>query len=256
MNSVVKQYTQPAFLICVAVLALAASGLSFMQSHFKLWLKKEPIALKKSLDLLDESRLGPFTVIKKVKIESNDIIDSMGTEDYLQWVLVDNEADPQSPTSRFLLFITYYGKADSVPHVPEECYTGGGFSKVKSDPIMFQVADFTDSDSSSYIEIPGRFVTFSRANSELWSSGLSFPVLYLFNVNCAYTNTRTEARFILSKNIRGKHSYFSKVEMVFNQMRKQPDQDSAVRMCEKLLGVLLPVLEQDHWPDANDLMSQ
>jgi hypothetical protein len=121
---------------------------------------------------------------------------------------------------------------------------------------MFHVTDFTDSDSSSYIEIPGRFVTFSRANSELWSSGLSFPVLYLFNVNCAYTNTRTEARFILGKNIRGKHSYFSKVEMVFNQMRKQPDQDSAVRVCEKLLGVLLPVLEQDHWPDANDLMSQ
>jgi hypothetical protein len=236
------------------VLALAASGLSIMQSRFKIWLNKEPIPPKKALDLLDESKLEPFTVISKEEITSNDIVDSLGTEDYLQWVLVDSDADPKSAVSKFLLFITYYGKADSVPHVPEECYTGGGFKKVTSDPITFRVSNTTDSNLSSK-DIPGRYVTFTRANSELWSSGLSFPVLYLFNVNRDYTNTRTEARLILGKNIRGKHSYFSKVEIVFNQMGGQVDEDSAVKTTEKLLGVLLPVLEQDHWPDANDLMA-
>lgn len=254
MNGFLKHYARPAFLLCVAVLALAAIGMPLMQSHFKLWLEKEPIELKKPLDDMDESKLSPFTVKEKLKIRSNDIVDSLGTEDYLQWILVDSEAAPQNPASSFMLFITYYGKAASVPHVPEECYTGGGFKKTSSDPIMFEVAGSADDGTGSDREIPGRYVIFSRANPNMWSSGLSFPVLYLFNVNRIYTSTRTDARVILGRNIRGKHSYFCKVEMVFNQIKIPPDQASATAACEKLLSVLLPVLERDHWPDANELM--
>jgi hypothetical protein len=254
MNALLKYYAKPAFLLCVAVLALAASGMSLMQSYLKLWLEKEPIALKKSLDDLDESKLSPFTVKEKNRIQSNDIIDSLGTGDYLQWVLVDSEADPEDPASSLMLFITYYGKADSVPHVPEECYTGGGFSKVSSDPVTFEVTGMADDGAGSGRRIPGRYVIFERANSSMWLGSFSFPVLYTFNVNRIYANTRTDARFILGRNIRGKHSYFSKIEMIFNQMKDPPDQARAVATCEKLLSVLLPVLEQDHWPDMNDLV--
>ncbi len=256
MNRLLKYYAQPAFLLCVVLLAFVAGGMSWVKSYFKLWLEKEPVALKKSLDELDESKLGPFTVKEKRKIQSNDIVDSLGTEDYLEWVLVDSEADPQSSAGSLLLFITYYGKADSVPHVPEECYTGGGYRRESSDPITFEVPATADSGTGPERKIPGRYVIFARANSKLWSSGLSFPVLYCFNVNRTYANTRTDARFILSKNIHGKHSYFCKIEMVFNQMRKLPDHAEAVATCEKLLSVLLPVLERDHWPDVNDLMRQ
>ena len=252
ISRAMKYYTQPAFLVCIAVLAIAASGMSLMQSYFKLWLVKEHIALKKPLDELDESKLVPFTVKEKMKIQSNDIVDSLGTSDYIEWVLADSEAEPNSPASSFLLFITYYGKADAVPHVPEECYTGGGFRKASSDPITFEVIRLPD-QSGQPLRVPGQYVVFSRANSDRWSSGSSFPVLYFFSVNRIYTNTRTEARFILGRNLRSKHSYFSKVEMVFNQVRNQPDEQIAIESCEKLLAVLLPVLEQDHWPDPNDL---
>jgi hypothetical protein len=255
MSGFLKHYTRPAFVLCVAVLALAASGMSLM-SYFKLWLEKEPVALKKSLDDLDESKLSPFTVTKKNKIRSNDIVDSLGTQDYLQWVLTDSEADPQSSAGSLLLFITYYGKADSVPHVPEECYTGGGYRKVNSDPVIFEVTGADDDKAASGLKIPGRYVTFSKGGSNMRSSGSSFPVLYLFSVNRTYANTRTDARLILGGNIRGKHSYFSKVEMVFNQFRNPPDRESAIETCEKLLSVLLPVLEKDHWPDASDLKGQ
>ena len=256
MNVLFKHYGRPAFLLCVAVLALAASGMSLMQHYFKLWLEKEPIGLKKSLDELDEAKLGPFVVKQKSEISSNDIIDSLGTDDYLQWVLVDSEADPQSPASSLLLFITYYGKTSSVPHVPEECYTGGGFRKDSSDPIEFKVVRMNNGQMTSSEEIPGRYVIFKRKGSDIWASGVSFPVLYFFSVNGTYTNTRTDARLILGKNIRGKHSYFSKVEMVFNQSMRPPDETSAVKTCEKLLSVLLPLLEQDYWPDINDLMAR
>ena len=153
-----------------------------------------------------------------------------------------------------LLFVTYYDKADAVPHVPEECYTGGGYRKVVSDPITFELPEATNDSSGE--EIPGRYVVFNRANSSSFSSGYSFPVLYLFNVNCTYANTRTQARYVLGKNISNKHSYFSKVEMVFNQSSEPPDEADAIATCEKLLSVLLPVLEQDHWPDVDDLNGQ
>lgn len=254
MKVFMKYYAQPAFLLCVALLALVALGMSLGKSWLSLRLQKEPIALKRSFDEFDESSLGPFTIVEKIRIQSNDIVDSLGTDDYLQWILVDSDADPKSPAGTLLLFITYYGKADSVPHVPEECYTGGGYRKVHSDPVTFEVAGMADSDSGHTLKIPGRYVTFKRSNPGVWAQNLSFPVLYSFNVNGTYANTRTDARLILGKNIRGKHSYFCKVEMVFNRTKNTPDQASAIATCEKLLSVLLPVLERDYWPDVNELM--
>jgi hypothetical protein len=253
MKKLLKHYAQPAFLICVVLLAFVAGGMSWVKYYFKLWLDKAPIGLNKSLDDLDESKLAPFIVENKIKIQSNDIVDSLGTQDYLQWVLVDSQAEKNSTVGSLLLFITYYGKADSVPHVPEECYTGGGYKKVSSVPITFELPNAAEDQSSPVRKIPGRYVVFQRANSEIWSSRESFPVLYLFNVNRIYTNTRTDARFILGRNLRGKHSYFSKVEMVFNRMNKPPDEQAAIAVCNKLLSVLLPVLERDHWPDKDDL---
>jgi hypothetical protein len=251
MNGFLKHYAQPAFLLCVALLAFAAGGMSWVKYYFSLWLEKEPIELRKSFDDMDESKLAPFIVKDKTKIQSNDIIDSLGTKDYLEWVLVDSQAEKNSPVGSLLLFITYYGKADSVPHVPEECYTGGGYRKVSSVPITFELTD--DGSENPGRSIPGRYVVFKKAGSEEWSDSQTFPVLYLFNVNRTYTNTRNEARFILGRNLRSKHSYFTKVEMVFNRTDKPPDQKAAMAVCNKLLSVLLPVLEQNHWPDKDDL---
>ena len=72
-------------------------------------------------------------------------------------------------------------------------------------------------------------------------------------MNGEYVNTRTEARIILGKNIRGRHSYFSKVELVFNQT-EVPSNEEAVQTAEKVLSVLLPLLEQEHWPTKEQLM--
>lgn len=256
MNKISNHYLQPAFLVCVILLASVAAGMSWVKSYFSLWLVKEPIPIKKSLDELDESKLAPFVVKHKIEIPSNDLLDSLGTEDYLEWVLVDSQAEENDPGSSLLLFITYYGQADSVPHVPEECYTGGGYRKVSSVPITFELDYPSEKQAGSGQQIPGRYVIFERANSDVWSRMDTFPVLYLFNVNQIYTNTRTGARVILGSNLRAKHSYFSKVELVFNRANKPPDKEAAIAICEKLLNILLPVLEQDHWPEKNDLMGR
>ncbi|MHC4313372.1 MAG: hypothetical protein ACYSW3_13010, partial [Planctomycetota bacterium] len=101
--------------------------------------KKESLPLKKSLDLLDENDLSPYKVVKKTEISDQDTLENLGTQDYIQWRLEDTDAAVDSTVHRCELFITYYGLSDRVPHVPEECYTGGGHQRLTSDSVTFEI---------------------------------------------------------------------------------------------------------------------
>jgi hypothetical protein len=76
---------------------------------------------------MKEQALRPYVVKQKEQILNRDVLESLGTEEYLQWILEAPDAAPGSPTRFCSLFITYYtGNPDMVPHVPDECYVGGG----------------------------------------------------------------------------------------------------------------------------------
>ncbi|UCG57668.1 MAG: exosortase-associated EpsI family protein [Phycisphaerales bacterium] len=240
-----RSLLSPAFLICAGLLAAAGGGKSVAIRKFGLYLKKEPLPLKKSLDLLDEQGLGPFQVVPdgKRKIENQEIVKELGTEDYIQWILEDTEAPEDSPVRRVMLFITYYERPDKVPHVPEECYTGGGFQRLATDGVTFEI------DKPGLERVPGRYLVFGSTRSGLWQRARKFPVLYLFRVNGEYAGSRDEARIALNKNLFGKYSYFCKAELVFSQASISPSKAEAVQASERLLAVILPILEKEHWPD-------
>ncbi len=245
-SAYIKHYMQPAFLICVAILAMAGAGMSVAIKSFGIYLKKDPLPLKKSLDFLDEKGLASYKVVSKDKIESKDIVDSLGTEDYIQWVMEDLDAPANSAARYCSLFITYYELPDRVPHVPEECYMGSGFQRLASDSVTFGLGTQ---------KIPARYIVFTGTDSVHWQKSTKFPVLYFFKVNKDYANSREDARLVLNKNIRGKHSYFCKVEWKFFNTKfgaggsVYPDKEETVTASQKLLSVILPVLEREHWPD-------
>ena len=64
-----KAYFDPAFLICAVVLAAAGSGMSLTIKTLGMHLKKEPLPLKKPLELMDEQSLAPYRVVSKKIIE-------------------------------------------------------------------------------------------------------------------------------------------------------------------------------------------
>jgi hypothetical protein len=246
----IKHYMQPAFLICVAILAIAGSGMSVAIKSFGIYLKKDPLPLKKSLDLLDEKALAPYKVVSKDKIENEEVVKSLGTEDYIQWVLEDLDAPANSAVRYCSLFITYYELPDRVPHVPEECYMGSGFQRLASDSVTLELRTR---------KIPARYLVFASTDSDYWQKSTKFPILYFFNVNRDYVNSREDARLVLNKNIRGKHSYFCKVEWKFfntkfgmerrvGNAKIYPSKKEAVMASQKLLSVVLPILEKEHWP--------
>ncbi len=245
----VKHYMQPAFLICAATLVIAGSGMSIAIESFGVYLKKEPLPLKKSLDLLDENGLAPYKVVSKHSIENKEVVKALGTEDYIQWVLEDTEAAGDASVRKCDLFITYYELPDPrVVHVPDECYMGVGYQRLVSDNMLLEV-----NKEGVEEKIRGRYLVFASTNSKQWQSDAKFFILYLFNVNGKYKGTREEARFTLNKNLRGKYSYFSKVEWRFFNERFgvviYPSKEEVLAASQKLLGVILPILEREHWPD-------
>jgi hypothetical protein len=269
MDSVyVKHYMQPAFLICVVILAAAGGTMSMVQSYFGVRRVKLPLLLKRPFDLMDETALAPYKVMKKQKIENPDIVEQLGTEDYIQWLLEDTEADPDSPTRFCFLFITYYtGTTQQVWHTPEECYFGAGSIKHSADTLTFKV-DFKDDAFRSQNgtfgevktkEIPVRRVVFGPRKSDIWQDTSKFSVFYTFSTNGAYVASRTGVRIKMEMNLTGKYSYFSKVEWQFYNKKFgskiYPTKEEAVTANQKLLGVILPILERQHWPDWKKAMS-
>jgi hypothetical protein len=237
-------YSQPAFLICVGVLAAACAGMSVAQRQLGLHLKKEPLPLKQPLDRLDEAALAPYEVVAKRTIVNPDILHSLGTEDYIQWVLEDPAEPTESPLRRCLLFVAYYRLPDRVPHVPEECYTGGGYRRLYSEAVTFRVGP-----DDARRDVPGRYLVFEGSPCVFSSGAARFPVLYLFRVSAEYAGSRDAARIALNRNIFRRYAYFCKVELVFNQALTVPTQAATIAAGERLLSVVLPVLERDHWPD-------
>jgi hypothetical protein len=244
----IRVYLQPAFLICVLVLATAGAGMSVTMKKLGIVFQKEPLPLKKSLEYLDERDLTPYKVVSKEKIENPDTLKALGTEDYIQWVLEDTEQTDNSPTKEFLLFITYYKLPGRVPHVPEECWTGGGYQQLGSEAVTFQI----DNGEGFNTNVPAKYLVFAPKKTSLWQGGERIPNLYFFKVNGRYAGSREDARLALNKNLFGRNSYFCKVELVFNRSSTAPSKEQAVAACEKLLGVILPVLEQEYWPDWKD----
>ena len=244
-QNTIKYYLQPAFLICAAVLAIAGAGMSIAIESLGVYLKKEPIQLRKSLDLLDENGLSHYSVEpgNKIKIANKEIVKELGTEDYIQWIIEDKNAAIESPVRKCFLFITYYSSPDRIPHVPEECYTGGGFQKISSSDVTLNI------ENSDMSKISAQYLVFGNENDNILLNQVKYPVLYFFRVNGEYAGSREQARRALNKNLFRKSSYFSKIEIAFNQSVAAPGKEETIKATESLLDVILPVLEKECWPE-------
>ena len=251
MNSILKKYLQPSFVICVVMLAVAGGFMSYAIEKFGVYLQKTPLPLKKSLELLDKSFLGNYKIVDIRKIKNKEIVKALGTKDYIQWTLEDTTVPADSDVKRIYLFITYYDTPDRVPHVPEECYSGGGSQQLKSDNFETNI---NFEDGAKKIDV--KHLVFSSTNGGFWQRESKFSVLYLFKVNNVYGNSRNHARAVLNANLFLPYSYFSKVEWTFmraSNRRTYPPIGQAALASEKMLNVILPILESDHWPNWDEV---
>jgi hypothetical protein len=256
MNNAIKPYLKPSFLICTVFLLIAGSSKSLIIEKLGIITTKLPLPLQKPLEEMDFGAIAPYKLDFQQRIDNHDIIEELGTEDYLQCVIIDTEAPESSPTRYCSLFITYYtGDPDTVPHVPDECYVGGGNKQVGKELLDLEIRNPIDDgqSESETVGLKASRVVFKRKNSGLWDTGSTFSKLYFFKVNGQYAGGKTATRAIMATNVFNKYSYFSKVEWDFygksNNSRILPEKEAIVSASEKMLSAVMPVLERDHWPD-------
>ena len=250
-----KSYLKPAFVVCVCVLLAAAVAKEAVIRVLGVQMIKQPIALQHPLEEMDDGVLAPFELKNSNRIQNHDVLESLGTEEYLQWVLENSEVEPASPTRYCSLFITYYtGNPDMVPHVPDECYVGGGNQR---DTGGLVTVNIPRSEGDQKLDF--QYVAFKHVDRQTMRED-NFSVQYFFHANGKYTSSRTDTRLVLGGNWFSKYSYFCKVEWKFYGIGSfgiiYPDKEQALAASKKLMAKLLPELERNHWPDWKKINSE
>jgi hypothetical protein len=239
------------FWVCLALLVCCAIGLKTAARGFGWFFRKEAVPLKQPLQFFDARKLAPQYELNQrltsgLERMTEDMLDSLGTHEYVQVYLTDPRKPAADPTQVALLFVTYYtGQPDMVPHVPDECWLAGGYDKVSEETLPVPVAGVGAPDN----KLPVRVLEFrARRQSQLSGQGADMAtVAYFFHVNGGYATTRNGVRATML-NPRLRYAYYAKVEVTFlNENSVRAGKAAAVAALGPLLERLMPVLLRDHF---------
>ncbi len=173
------------------------------------------------------------------------MVESLGTSEYIQALLVDTTVPPEATTRVAKLFITYYtGQPDMVPHVPDECYLAGGFDPLWSGNVDVNVPGV----GAPHDQVPVRVVEFRAPSAKRSLAGLdTTTVMYFFHVNAKWTTTRNGVRTLLTNPFE-RFAYYAKIEVFFSSgnLTRNASREDSLKALAPLLERLMPVLYEQH----------
>jgi len=117
------------YVVLLVMLVGAAASLRAALEAFSIHIYKEPIRPESSLTLPSlPKKVEGFTMVFESPPLSKEIQATLGTENYLSRIYAETEAPSEGAEPRSFEFHTAYytGSIDTVPHVPERCFTGSG----------------------------------------------------------------------------------------------------------------------------------
>ncbi len=244
------------YLVCLGLLIVSAVGMRLLAVRMQWFLDKAPLPLRKPLSLLDQSALRPWYELAAVQPPplDEDLLENLGTREYLNWYLVDRRRRPSDPTYLARLFVTYHtGKPDMVPHNPRECLAAGGWTLVDDRTETFEIRRPGD----GVVRIPVSVLRFEPPGPQsVWSldtgQNPSLTVVYFFYANGRYMTTRAAVRAAIH-NPADRYAFYMKVEISFTDAsgRRMAGPDETVAAARRLLEKLMPILWRDHLPDPD-----
>jgi hypothetical protein len=234
---------------CAGLLLLAAIGFQVLPPLLRIYLQKLPVPLKEDLPYFDPARLAPryerHPLSDQIGKLSDDMVETLGTENYYQVYLRDPSKPESDPTHLVHVFLTYYtGKPNMVPHVPDECYVAGGYDRTSAESIPVSAAGVGAPEDT----VPVRLVRFVAPQAQrVVARSKEVAVAYFFHANDAYETTRNGVRLRLS-NPFARYAYYLKVEVNFTDVTRQKsaDGEQTAGALGPLLEVLMPVLFEHH----------
>lgn len=241
--------TSARFYVCVGLLLVSACTIEVTARQLGAFFRKEPAPLRKHLYQMDKASLAPeydVPPLQPAPLDA-DTLDNLGTDEYLQWNLLDRRQDRGSPTYRARIFVTYYtGQPDMVPHRPEECMQASGWLLRGGRIVNIDVAR----PDGTIVPTPVNVLEFMPPASEAVGAPHGLYVLYFFVTNDKPIATREGVRASV-KNLWDRYAYYSKLEFSFtdDSGRRLASEQESIEAATRLLNKLMPVLWNDHYPD-------
>ncbi len=229
------------FIVTVTLLGIGAVLAGPVTSHMDIKQVKKELPLRTPLAALDSEGLHPYRVVERQILEPT-MVEALGTEHYISWLLEDTSRGERDPMRVAHLFITYYsGGREKVPHTPDVCYLGSGYRPARPhENIERRIASL----AGRFDEIPLRVLTFQKTAVH---DHRQVSVVYTFFVNGTFAVDSRWVRVLLN-NLRNRYAFFSKVEVSFPFATREDTIEGATQ----LLNLLLPVLIERHWPDFEE----
>jgi hypothetical protein len=125
-----RSLANPAFVVVVILLAASAIGFTSAIGAYQVHLRKLPIDPPNNrtvaaipTETVSWERVGPDRVMSK------DVVETLGTENYVSRLYKLKDGPRDEPLVLEFHAAYYTGMIDTVPHVPERCFVGGGLQK-------------------------------------------------------------------------------------------------------------------------------
>ncbi len=117
-----------AFALAAVLMLGAAAGFSVAARHLKFYLQKLPIEAEFKVSSVPvETR--SWKQVGVDELMPAEVVQELGTQNYLTRAYIEKDPPEGRPPRVIQLHMAYYtGMVDTVPHVPDRCLVGGGWS--------------------------------------------------------------------------------------------------------------------------------
>lgn len=245
------------YYVALVVLLASALGMQGLAQFFAAHFQKEGLPLRKPLRALDVSKLAPEYALYPIQPKplSDELIESLGTDEYLNWRLIDTTREPQDTDRAVNLFVTYYtNQPEMVPHNPRNCQQAAGWSLETEEEMSVTIQNGQGKDVTIPVAVLG-FVPPTTALGQ--ASNQKLTVLYFFYANGKYMTSGPEVKLATS-NLFDRYAYYSKIELSFTNERgnRPADRETSKAAAGRFLRKFMPILWADHYPDWDSLRNK
>lgn len=251
-----------AFVVAALLMLGSAAGFSVAARHLKFYLHKLPIEAEFKVSSVPvETRSW-----KQVGVDErmpDEVVQELGTQNYLTRMYIEKDPPKGRPPRVMQLHMAYYtGMVDTVPHIPDRCLVGGGWSiagdteivplRLDRDTDVWRLEDVPEEKGRVYSarlgpdsRRPGSRVRLPRDADELKirvnpytdpKQGRKLYAGYFFIANGGHCSDAETVR-LLAFRLTDSYAYYLKVQFSSDSVDSTAEFGQAV---SSLLGELLP----------------